>query len=161
MLVLGVLIGILGLAVLLWLVFNLAVYALPLYVAVTAGVGAYNGGSGSIFAILIGLMAGLVVLGAAQIAFAAVRSPPIRAAIALLFSAPAAMAGYHAVLGLARLGGSSAGWPEAFAIIGAIVVGGTAWGRLGGFAEPAAEQDGAASPVQSLAGLRLRDQISM
>ncbi len=59
-----------------------------------------------------------------------VRSPLIRAAIALLFAVPAAIAGYHATLGLAHIGVPSQGWREAFAMVGAILVGGTAWGRM-------------------------------
>ena len=37
-----------------------------------------------------------------QIAFTTVRTPLIRAAIALLFAVPAAVAGYHGALGLAQ-----------------------------------------------------------
>jgi hypothetical protein len=38
---------------------------------------------------------------------------------------PAAFAGYHAALGLAQIGVPAEGWRQAFALIGAIVVGGT------------------------------------
>jgi hypothetical protein len=149
MVVLGVLLNIVGLAVLLWLMFALAVHALPFFVGVTLALAAYESGAGAIAAGLVGLAAGVTTLGIAQIAFASVHSEPVRGAIALLFSAPAAVAGYHAVLGLARIGGLGVGWQEAFAIVGAIMVGGAAWARLGDCAEPAAGQGGAADPVQS------------
>ena len=54
----------------------------------------------------------------------------IRAVIALVFAVPAAMAGYHAALGLAQLGVPAELWQRAFALIGAVAVGTTAWARL-------------------------------
>jgi hypothetical protein len=54
----------------------------------------------------------------------------IRTAIALVFAVPAAMAGYHAALGLAQLGVPAELWQRAFALIGAVAVGATAWARL-------------------------------
>jgi len=110
--------------------FALAVHALPIFVGVTAGVAAYHSGSGEIGAFLVGLIAGALTLAAGQIAVAAFRSPLIRTAIALLFAVPAAMAGYHAALGLAQLGVPAELWQRAFALIGAIAVGATAWVRL-------------------------------
>jgi hypothetical protein len=87
-------------------------------------------------AIVVGTAAGVLTLAAGQAAFAISRSPFLRAAIALLFAAPPAIAGYHATLGLTQIGVPSAGWREAFAIIGAILVGGTAWGRMTLLADP-------------------------
>jgi len=149
MLVIGVILNIVGLGVILWMMFTLAVHALPFFVGVTLALAAYESGAGAIAAGLVGLTAGVIALGMAQIAFATVHSAPMRGAIALLFAAPAAVAGYHAVLGLARIGGLGGGWQEAFAIVGAITVGGAAWARLGHCAEPAAGQGGAAGPLQS------------
>jgi hypothetical protein len=149
MLVLGVLLNIIGLGVILWLMFTLAVYALPFFVGSTLALAAYESGAGAIAACLVGLTAGVITLGIAQIAFATVHSAPIHGVIALLFAAPAAIAGYHAVLGLARIGGLGGGWQEAFAIVGAITVGGAAWARLGHWGEPAAGQGGAVGPAQS------------
>jgi hypothetical protein len=60
----------------------------------------------------------------------------MRAVIALLFAAPAAVAGYHATLGLVQIGAPSPGWCEILAVIGAIVVGGTAWARIAFLAPP-------------------------
>jgi hypothetical protein len=69
-----------------------------------------------------------VVLG--QLVFATVRAPILRIVIALIFAAPAALAGYHANYGLSGLNTSSDLVREVFAVIGAVVIGATAWTRL-------------------------------
>src|SRR6266446_7018672 len=130
MIVIGIILSFVSLGFLFWLLFALAVHALPVLVAVTAGVAAYDSGAGEIGAFLVGLIAGALTLGAGQIAVTTFRSPVIRTAIALVFAAPAAMAGYHAALGLARLGVPAELWQQAFAVIGAVAVGATAWARL-------------------------------
>src|SRR5260370_40312959 len=76
-------------------------------------------------AMLVGLIAGAFTLAAGQIAVAAFRSPLIRTAIVLLVAGPAAMAGYHAALGLAQLSVPTVLWQQVFALIGAIAVGAT------------------------------------
>lgn len=133
MIVIGIILSVFGIGFFCWLLFALAVYALPFFAAMTAGIAAFHGGVG---AIAVGVGASVITLGAGQVAFAVVRSPLIRAAIALLFAAPAAIAGYHAALSLAHLGVPSQGWEEAFAILGAVLVGGTAWGRITLRADP-------------------------
>jgi putative Ca2+/H+ antiporter (TMEM165/GDT1 family) len=77
-----------GLAYLCWLLFALGVYALPLFAGVTAGLVTYHSGSGPIGAIIVGLIASTISLIAGQIAFITLRSPFIRAGIALLFVVP-------------------------------------------------------------------------
>ena len=92
----------------------------------------------------------LFTLVAGQASFAAVKSPVLRVVIAILFAAPAAIAGYHATLALAHIGVPSASWQEVFAIVGAIVAGGTAFVRLAArAAPPAAGHVGAVAPGQS------------
>ena len=54
----------------------------------------------------------------------------------LAFAAPAAVAGYHATLGLTKLTMPSEGWQIAFSVIGAVAVGATAWTRLVAMAPP-------------------------
>jgi hypothetical protein len=136
MLVTGVIFGFVALGFSCWLLFALAVNALPFFVGVTAGLAGYQSGLGAIGAINVGLVAGAVTLAAGQSAFVVTQSPPMRAAIALLFAAPATVAGYHATLGLAHIGASSHRWQEVFAFIGAVVVGGTAWARMTSLAQP-------------------------
>jgi hypothetical protein len=95
-------------------------------------------------AIIVAVFAGAATLVVGQIAFATVRSPILRAAIGLLFAVPATIAGYHATLGLAQIGVPAEGWREAFAIVGAILVGGTAWVRVTLFVPPDEERSVAA-----------------
>ncbi len=130
MIVIGIILSFVSLGFLCWLLFMLAVHALPFFAGVTAGIAAYHSGSGEIGAFLVGLIAGAFTLAAGQIAVAAFRSPVIRTAIALVFAVPAAMAGYHAALGLAQLGVPAELWQQAFAVMGAVAVGATAWARL-------------------------------
>jgi len=47
-----------------------------------------------------------------------------------LFTAPAAIAGYHATHGIAAMTIPSEIWQQVFAVIGSITVGATAWTRL-------------------------------
>lgn len=147
MLVIGLVLSVAGIGVLCWLLFTLAVYALPFFAGLTAGFAAYHSGSGVIGAIIVGVLAGGATLAIGQIAFATVRMPLIRAAIGLLYAVPAAVAGYHATLGLAHIGVPSEAWREAFAIIGAIAVGGTAWARITLFVPPHVERRGAGGPA--------------
>ena len=146
MLITSAALSFLGLGFLCWLLFASAVYALPFFAGVTAGMAALHNGSGPIAAILAGLIAGIGTLVVGQVAFATIRSPLICAAIALLFALPAAVAGYHATLGLAHIGQPSAGWQQAFAVVGAMIVGGTAWTRMTALAAPIIGQ--AAGPAR-------------
>ncbi len=130
MIAIGIIFSFISLGFLCWLLFTLAVHALPFFVGITAGIAAYQTGSGEFGAFLVGLIAAAVTLAAGQIAVSAFRSPPIRTAIALVFAVPAAMAGYHAALGLAQLGVPAELWRQAFALFGGVAVGATAWARL-------------------------------
>jgi hypothetical protein len=136
MLVIGLILSMFGIGLFCWLIFTLTVYALPFFVGLTAGMAAFHGGAGVIGALLVGIVAGALTLGVGQIAFAVIRPLPLRAAIAAAFAIPAAIAGYHAVLGLSQIGVPSLLWREVFAWIGAIFIGGTAWARMTVFAEP-------------------------
>ena len=85
---------------------------------------------------IVGLIASSITVVAGQLAFTATRSPLIRAASALLFAVPAAVAGYHPALGLAEIGIPAEGWRQAMAMIGVIAVAATAWTRIALFAPP-------------------------
>jgi len=130
MLIVGLLLSIAGLGVFCWVVFNLAVFALPFFAGLSAGLAALQSGTGAIGAVLVGVVAGVVTLVVGQVAFSTSHSPAVRVPVALLFATPAAVAGYHLSLHLAELTSSSDAWRQAFAIIGAAVVGITALGRL-------------------------------
>lgn len=126
MLIFGIVFNFLGLGFFCWLLFGLAVHALPLFIAVTAGLAALHGGAGTVGAILVTLVSGVVALFIGQIAFATAHSPLIRMAIATLFAVPAAAAGNDVTLGLAGITVSSENLREVLAPIGAILAGGTA-----------------------------------
>jgi hypothetical protein len=150
MIIIGIVLSFVVLAYLCWLLFALAVHALPSFAGIAAGLATYHSGSGPIAAIIVGVIAGSITLIAGRIAFTTLRSPLIRAAIALLFAMPAAVAGYHAALGLAHIGISADGWRQAIAVMGAIVVAATAWLRMALSTPPDAGQGiaaGVASPV--------------
>ena len=140
MLIIGIVLSLVGLAYLCWLLFTLAVYALPFFVGMTAGLAAYHGGSGPIVAIIAGATAGSLTLIIGQTAVARSRSPPIRIALALFFAGPAALAGYHAASGLAHLVLPTEAWREAIAIAGAMIVAATAFMRMWLSPTPNAEQ---------------------
>ena len=144
MLALGLLLNIAGLGVFCWLIFTLAVYALPFFVAMNAGLWAFRSGAGVFGAPLVAVAAGGVTLAIAQIAFAMTRSLMLRAVIAGVFAMPATFAGYHVALAIAHIGVPSLVWQEIFACLGAISIGGTAWMRLTIFAEPGALEPGRA-----------------
>jgi hypothetical protein len=135
MLALGLLLNTVGIGLFCWLIFTLAVYALPFFVAINAGIWAYHSGAGLIGAPPIAIVAGGMTLAIAQIAFAMTRSMILRAVIAALFALPATFAGYHVALAMAQIGVPSLVWQEVIACVGAVCVGGTAWTRLAVYGE--------------------------
>ena len=136
MLVIGLILSMFGVGLFCWLIFTLAVYALPCFVALTAGIAAFDSGAGVLGALLVGVIAGALTLGVGQVAFALVRPMILRAIIAAAFAVPAAIAGYHTVLGLSQIGVPSLLWREVFAWTGAIMIGCMAWARMTVLAEP-------------------------
>ncbi len=140
MLIIGPVLSLFGIGFFCWLLFILAVYALPFVAGLTAGLAAYHSGAGIPGAITVAIIAGGVTLTIGQIAFATIRSPLIRGAIGLLYAVPAVIAGYNGTLGFAQMGVPSAGWRVTFAVIGAVAVGGTAWARMALFVPPEEER---------------------
>ena len=136
MIIVGLALSLFAVGFLCWLLFTLAVYATPFFVGVTAAFAAFNHDAGVIGALIVGLAASVVTLVASRAAFAVAKSPAVRCAIALVFAAPAAVAGFHATLGLAQIGVSSEIWRDLFAVIGAVIVGCTAFVRLARTADP-------------------------
>ena len=135
MLVLGLVLNAVGIGLFCWLIFALAAYALPFFVALSVGMLAFRDGAGVVGALLIGIASGALTLAAGQVAVAVSRSLTLRVAIATAFAVPAAIAGYHVVLVLSQIGVPSLAWREAFACVGAVCIGGTAWARLTVFAK--------------------------
>jgi MFS family permease len=144
MIILGIVLAIAGIGLLCWLLFTLAVYALPFFAGLTAGLAAYHSGAGVVGAIIVAVVGGVVTFAIAQVAFARARRPLVRAAIGLLYTAPAAIAGYGATLGMARITIASEGWRQAIAVVGALLVAGSAVARLASLNSLAADGRGGA-----------------
>jgi hypothetical protein len=148
MIIIGILLNIVGLGIFCWLLFTLAIYAFPFFVCTTAGIYSLQAGTGPFGALVVGLIAGGFALMVGQYALSGVRAPVVRLAIGLLFAVPAARAGYDATFSLAHIGVPSEWWREAFAVIGAITVGGTAWARVSILTEPTLRGGVALGPAQ-------------
>ena len=130
MLALGIVLNIIGLGFFCWVLFTLAIYALPFFVGMTAGLYVHGAGAGPFGAIVLGLLAAAFTLVIGQTIFSLVRTPILRIAVALMSAVPAALAGYYATFGLSGLTITSVPWRQVFAVIGAVVIGVTAWARL-------------------------------
>jgi hypothetical protein len=130
MFLIGILLTLGGLGFFCWLLFTLAIYALPCFAGLWIGLFAYHSGAGFLGSGMLALIAAFVTFALGQIAFATVRSPLLRFMVASAYAGPACIAGYQVTLGLARIGAPSETWCQIFAVAGAIAVGATAWVRL-------------------------------
>ena len=135
MLATGIVLSIVGLGFFCWLLFTLAIYALPTFAGLAGGLAAFHSGAGVVGAITVGLLVGGAILALGQFVFAATRTP-LRAIVGLVYAVPAAIAGYQVSFALAGLGMPGSVWQAAFAVIGAIVSGCTAFSRLALLATP-------------------------
>lgn len=131
----GIVLSIVGLGFFCWLLFTLAIYALPTFAGLAAGLAAFHSGAGVAGAIAVGLLMGAAILALGQFVFAATRTP-LRAVVALAYIVPAAVAGYQVSFALAGLGMPGSVWQAAFAVIGAVVSGCTAFLRLALLVQP-------------------------
>ncbi|MCZ4288437.1 hypothetical protein [Hoeflea alexandrii] len=136
MIFLGIIFGVAAIGVLCWLLFTLAIYALPAFAGVTAAMWAYDTGAGWPGGIAIGLVAAGSIFGVGQLLLALSRPLWLRSVIALAFAAPAVIAGYHATYGIVKHAMPSENWQIAFSIVGAIAVGVTAFLRIAAMAAP-------------------------
>ena len=153
----AIVLSVFGLGFFCWLLFTLAVYALPFLAGRTAGLAAFQSGSGFIGALVVGLLAGSSLLVLGQMAFATVRTPWIRVLIGLMYAVPAAVAGYQLCFRLAGIGMPDGAWQQVFAAGGAIVVGLTAFARMALFIPPSPGQGPVEGTAQSAVGLRSHD----
>ena len=126
----GIVLGVFGLGFFCWLLFKLAVYALPFFAGLSAGLAAFHSGSGFVGALVVGLLVGVTILVLGQIILTTIRTPLIRLFIGLVYVVPAAIAGYQLCFALAGIGEPAVGWQQTFAAAGAIVVGLTAFARM-------------------------------
>ena len=143
MIFIGILLSIAAIGFFCWLLFTLAVFALPFFAGVTAGTWAYTG-AGWLGAIIVGALAAGLTFDIGQLLLVFVRPLWARIAIALAFVAPAAIAGYHATHGIVKHTMPSEGWQLAFSVVGAIAVGVTALTRMVAMATPGSTGQGLA-----------------
>ncbi len=136
MIVVSILASIAALGVICCLLFYLAVYALPLFAGVTAGVWVYGTGAGWLGGIAVGFIAGLATLLVGHLLLTFVKPLWLRLMIAAVFVAPAAIAGYHATHGIVKHTMPSETWQVAFSMVGAVVVAITAFARLATLVPP-------------------------
>lgn len=112
------------------LAYRLATFALPFMLALEAVHFAYATGAGWIGAGVVGFFAGVASFGILAFLFATLRPPILRLAVAVVFVAPAAVAGYALVHGVTREVVPSEVWRQIFCIAGGILVGCSALARL-------------------------------
>lgn len=129
MIFIGILLSIAVIGFLCWLLFTLAVFALPLFAGITAGTWAYVIGAGWL-GVVVGLAAAGLPYALGQFLFTIVRPIWARLLIAAVFVIPAVAAGFHATHGIVKHTMTSQTWQMVFSIIGAGVVGIVAFVRI-------------------------------
>ncbi len=144
MIIIAILATLAGIAALCWLLFNLAVFALPLFAGVTVGAWAHESGAGIPGAVIVGAIAAATTFGLFQLLLLVARPAWIKLVVILAFVAPSAVAGYHATLGIVKLTMPSDTWQLVFSVVGAAAVGVTAFMRLTLMAPPGPEGQGVA-----------------
>jgi hypothetical protein len=87
------------------LLWSLAVHALPLWSGGLAAVTVHAAGGGIFAALMTGQAAATATLVIGQLLIGCSRSPLLRIGVGVAFAAPAAIAGYHAALGLSTASG--------------------------------------------------------
>lgn len=132
MIFLGILVSIAAIGTMCWLLFNLAVFALPFLIGLNAGTWAYGTGAGWLGGIVVGLLSVGLTLAIGQCLLMLIRPIWARLLIALAFVAPAGMAGFYATLGIVKHMMPSETWQLILSVIGAAAVGVTAFLRVAG-----------------------------
>jgi hypothetical protein len=123
LLILGAVAGLYMLA----LLFRLASYALPVYAGIGCAFLLLRHDFGHLAAIVGGLTAGIATLLLGQCLIAFIRSPLLRAGIALLFAIPAAIAGFQAAHALGSLATDDGALLAVFGSIAALATSISAW----------------------------------
>lgn len=118
-----------GLGAVAWIVFNLAVYAAPFFIGLSAAAAALHAGFGPIGAMAIGLAAGVFGLALIRLAYGSAPWLGLRLIAALIFMSSAVLAGWFAGRSFAPYA-SGAVWRALFAALGAIATGAAARMRL-------------------------------
>ena len=145
MIVFAILGSLAAIGVLCWLLFTLAVFALPAVVGVSVGIWAHQTGAGLLGAIVIGAVGAGTALGIGQLLLAVLRPAWLKILVALAFVAPAAIAGFHATHGILKHTMPSETWQLVFSVIGAIAVAVTTFIRVTSLTPPGSTGRGVAN----------------
>jgi hypothetical protein len=126
----GIVVFLFGVGFACLIVWRALVYVVPAYLGLTAGLWSLAQGAG-VGAVVVGL---IVMAAAIAVGRAGVQSkrPGIRWAMALLFAAPAAYAGYCAARDVVALVVASQFWQVSLSALTALCVAATAFARLRG-----------------------------
>lgn len=130
MMILSIFLGIMAIGFCCWLLFTLSIFALPGFAGVTIGLWAYHAGAGVAGGIAVAATAAFLTIVVLQAGLMLARPLWLRAAFALAFVVPAAIAGFHATQGIVRHVVPSVAWQFFFSIVGSLAVGITAYIRL-------------------------------
>jgi hypothetical protein len=122
MLALGLILNTLGIGLFCWLVFMLAVYALPFFVGLGAGLAALHSGAGITGALVAGFATAALMVTFGRVTLVVAPSTVLRAVIGASFVVPAGIAGYCLVFGISQFAVPSLLWREIFALFGATFI---------------------------------------
>ncbi|RWI61363.1 MAG: hypothetical protein EOR17_34825, partial [Mesorhizobium sp.] len=92
MIILAIIATLAGIAALCWLLFNLAVFALPLFAGVAVGTWAHETGAGIPGAVIVGAISAALTFGLFQLLLLVARPAWVKLLVILAFVAPAAIA---------------------------------------------------------------------
>jgi hypothetical protein len=145
MMILSIFGSLAAIGMLCWLLFTLAVFALPAFAGITAGLWAYQTGAGLPGSALVGIMAAGTVVGVGHLLLAFARPLWLRLTVALAFVVPAGIAGFHATHGVVQHLMPSESWQLGFSLIGAVAVAITAFCRLTAMVPPGPRRHGTAA----------------
>ncbi|MBS7541377.1 hypothetical protein [Ancylobacter lacus] len=145
MIFIGILLSMATIAFFCWLLFTLAVFALPLFAGITAGTWAYGTGAGWLGAIVVGFAAAALAFGLGSFLLSAIRTTWARLLIAAAFVVPASAAGFHATHSIVKHTMPCQTWQMVFSILGAAAVGIVAFVRITGM-KTFGPSDGHSSP---------------
>lgn len=145
MMILSIFGSLAAIGMLCWLLFTLAVFALPAFAGVTAGLWAYQTGAGLPGSALVGIVAAGGIFAIGHLLLAIARPLWLHLTIALAFVVPAGIAGFHATHGIVQHLMPSDGWQVAFSLIGAVAVAITAFFRITAMIPPGPAGQGTAA----------------
>jgi hypothetical protein len=136
MIIFGPLLVIAAIGFFCWLLFTLAVFALPFYAGLMIGIWAFHTGAGWLGGIIVGIIASGVTFGLGQVLLGLVPWTWLRLLIVFAFTVPSVVAGYAATHGIAQIAMPSPTWQMIFSVIGAVAIGVTAFVRFTGMVAP-------------------------